>query len=117
MGLDYFGPIIVKNGQSDQKVWICILTCLVTRAIDLELVGNLSTAEFLLCFKRFVAQRGTPSDVISDNAMCFRTANSRGGEISLIYTCPRTTGCKKALVRTKALLARTHINTTQYLAT
>jgi len=76
VGLDYFGPIIVKNGQSDQKVWICILTCLVTRAIDLELVGDLSTAEFLLCFKRFVAQRGTPSDVISDNAMCFRTANS-----------------------------------------
>ena len=35
----------------------------------------------------------------------------RGGEISKIYTCPRTTGCKKALVRTKALLARTQINT------
>ena len=30
---------------------------------------------------------------------------------SKFYTCPRTTGCKKALVRTKALLARTHINT------
>ena len=76
VGLDYLGPIIVKNGQSDQKVWICLFTCLVTRAIHLELVGDLSTAEFLLCFKRFVAQRGTPSDVISDNAMCFRTANS-----------------------------------------
>jgi len=36
---------------------------------------------------------------------------SRGGEISKIYTCPRTTGRKKALVRTKALLARTQINT------
>jgi len=35
----------------------------------------------------------------------------RGGEISKIYTCPRTTGCKKALVHTKALLARTQINT------
>ena len=35
----------------------------------------------------------------------------RGGEISKLYTCPRTTGCKKALVRTKALLARTQINT------
>jgi len=35
----------------------------------------------------------------------------RGGEISKIYTCPRTTGYKKALVRTKALLARTQINT------
>jgi len=35
----------------------------------------------------------------------------RGGEISKMYTCPRTTGCKKALVRTNALLARTQINT------
>jgi len=35
----------------------------------------------------------------------------RGGEISKMYTCPRTTGCKKALVRTKAQLARTQINT------
>jgi len=37
--------------------------------------------------------------------------SSRGGEFSKIYTCPRTTGCKKALVRTQALLARTQINT------
>ena len=36
---------------------------------------------------------------------------NRGGEISKMYTCPRTTGCKKALVRTKALLAHTQINT------
>jgi len=41
---------------------------------------------------------------------------SRGGEISKMYTCPRTTGCKKALVRTKALLARTQINTKATIA-
>ena len=35
----------------------------------------------------------------------------RGGEISKMFTCPRTTGCKKAIVRTKALLARTQTNT------
>jgi len=34
-----------------------------------------------------------------------------GGEISKMYTCPRTNGCKKALVRTKAPIARTQINT------
>jgi len=31
----------------------------------------------------------------------------RGGEISKMYNCPRTTVCKKALVRHKILLART----------
>ena len=36
---------------------------------------------------------------------------TRGGEISKLNTGPRTTDCKKALVRTKALLARTQIKT------
>jgi len=36
---------------------------------------------------------------------------NKGGDISKMYTCPRTTGCKKALVRTEALLVRTQINT------
>jgi len=39
----------------------------------------------------------------------FTGMTNRGGEISKLYTCPRTTGCKKALVRTKTLLARTQI--------
>ena len=45
-------------------------------------------------------------DFTTKNLFCIR-----GLEISKMYTCPRTTGCKKALVRTKALLARTQINT------
>ena len=35
----------------------------------------------------------------------------RGGEITKLYTCPGTTSCKKALIRTKALVACTQINT------
>jgi len=35
----------------------------------------------------------------------------RGGEISKMYTCPRTSGFKKTLVRTNALLVRTFTNT------
>ena len=30
-------------------------------------------------------------------------ATIMGGQISKLYTCPQTTGCKKALVLTKAL--------------
>jgi len=36
---------------------------------------------------------------------------SRGGEISKMYTCPRTNGFRKTLVRTNALLVRTFTNT------
>jgi len=34
----------------------------------------------------------------------------RGGEISKMYTCPRTSGFKKPLVRTNAQLVRTFTN-------
>lgn len=36
----------------------------------------MSTAEFLLCFRRFIAQRGTPVEIISDNAMQFKSAST-----------------------------------------
>ena len=46
-GLDYLGPLYVRISDSSKKVWICLFTCLVTRAIHLELVSDMSTEEFL----------------------------------------------------------------------
>jgi len=46
--------------------------------------------------------------IVSMNTNLIR---NRGGEISKMYSCPRTTGCQKALGHTKALLACTQINT------
>ena len=34
----------------------------------LELVANMSAENFLLCMRRFIAKRGKPSLIISDNA-------------------------------------------------
>ena len=68
-GLDYFGPLYVKQypHASDQKttpeirkVWVCLFTCLVVRAIHLEIVDDMSADQFLLCLRRFIARRGTP---------------------------------------------------------
>ncbi|XP_053395705.1 uncharacterized protein LOC128555912 [Mercenaria mercenaria] len=75
-GLDYFGPIYLKTSGEEKKVWICLYTCLVTRAIHLELVSDMSTEEFLLCLKRFIAQKGTPVEITSDNAKQFKAASS-----------------------------------------
>lgn len=36
----------------------------------------MSSEEFLLCFRRFIAQRGTPCEIISDNAMQFRASST-----------------------------------------
>ena len=74
-GLDYLGPLYIKSRDDSKKVWICLFTCLVTRAIHLELLQDMSTEEFLLGFRRFTAQRGCPSEIISDNSLTFKTAN------------------------------------------
>ena len=37
-GIDYFGPLYVTETTGSQKVWVCLFTCLVTRAIHLELM-------------------------------------------------------------------------------
>ena len=61
-GLDYFGPLYIKSGNhaDRKKVWVCLFTCIVVRAIHLEIVANLSAEEFLLALCRFIARRGKP---------------------------------------------------------
>ena len=75
IGLDYLGPLYVKTAGDTNKVWICLFTCLITRAVHLEMVQNLSTEEFLMALRRFVAIRGSPEEIISDNAQQFKLAN------------------------------------------
>lgn len=75
-GLDYLGPLFVKEKGEPQKVWICLFTCLVTRAIHLELVCDMTAQQFLLSLQRFIARRGKPSLIILDNAPQFKLAKS-----------------------------------------
>ena len=57
-----------------EKAYVCLLTCASTRALHLELVRNLSVATFLQAFRRFVARRGLPFRIVSDNAKTFKGA-------------------------------------------
>ena len=45
-GVDFAGPLHVKEGNNDgtSKVWICLYTCCVVRAVHLDIVPNLTTA-------------------------------------------------------------------------
>ncbi|VDP45669.1 unnamed protein product [Heligmosomoides polygyrus] len=60
------------------------MTCMSTRAVHLELVLDLTTQEFLLAFRRFIARRGAPSIIYSDNSTTFRSAET--AVASLIYS-------------------------------
>ncbi|XP_065191904.1 uncharacterized protein LOC135822994 [Sycon ciliatum] len=76
IGLDYFGPVLVRTQSETAKAWVCLITCMVTRAVHLEPVHDMTAAEFLLALRRFVARRGTPELVVSDNAPQFKLAKS-----------------------------------------
>ena len=58
------------------KRWVCLFTCVAVRAIHLELVNDLSAQEFLRALRRFIARRGKPIELISDNAPQFKLGKS-----------------------------------------
>ena len=45
-----------------------------TRALNLELVEDLTAQSFLRCLRRFTARRGTLGLIVSDNAITFKAA-------------------------------------------
>eukprot|EP00731_Ephydatia_muelleri_P025283 Em0017g366a len=72
IGVDHAGPLYLKNGG---KVWICLFTCCLVRAVHLELAPDLTAGSFIRCLRRFSAGRGVPQKVVSDNSKTFRSAN------------------------------------------
>ena len=70
-GLDYAGPFPTKAGRVRNPVHgeahICVFVCLVTKVVHLEVVSDQTTAAFQATLDRFIARRGCPSHLFSDN--------------------------------------------------
>ena len=64
--------MLINGENSQQKNWVCLFTCANIRAVHLELVNNMNTNSFLMCLRRFIARRGNPLMIISDNATQFK---------------------------------------------
>ncbi|XP_064461641.1 uncharacterized protein LOC135371581 [Ornithodoros turicata] len=75
IGIDLAGPVFFKGAVRDEKSYILLITCATTRAIHLELVSKMSTECFLLAFSRFIARRGIPKVIYTDNALTFKKAS------------------------------------------
>ena len=73
-GVDFFGPFYVKRGRATEKVYGCIFVCFNTRAIHVEDASSLTTDAFIQAFRRFIAVRGCPREVWSDNGTNFTGA-------------------------------------------
>ena len=70
-GIDYMGPVMIKQGRNILKRYIAVFTCLASRAVHLEVSNSLDTSSFLMAFHRFAARRGRPSVIFSDNGTNF----------------------------------------------
>ena len=87
VGVDMAGPFMVKmgRGKPQQKRWICLFTCLSTRAIHLELCFSMDQDSFLNALARFIGRRGTPESIVSDNGTNFKGADNEMKRLYEIY--------------------------------
>ena len=71
--VDYADPIktVQGRGKKRQKRWLCVFTCMTTRAVHLEVAFGLDTDSFLNALSRSTSRRGTPSAITSDNGTNF----------------------------------------------
>ena len=61
VGIDFAGPFI----------YMAIFVCFASKAVHIEAVSDLTTAACVAAFRRFVARRGCPSVIYSDNGTNF----------------------------------------------
>ncbi|XP_037942560.1 uncharacterized protein LOC119675433 [Teleopsis dalmanni] len=74
-GIDFAGPLYITstdNKNDFKKAYIMLFTCAATRGIHLELVADLTVESCINALRKFIARRGTPSIIISDNAKTFK---------------------------------------------
>lgn len=90
VAVDLFGPMSVFHNcgmpncvhPREKKVHCALFTCFHSRAVHLELVADTGTEAFLNALRAFVARRGCPSTMYSDNAKGFKAASR---EIQKLY--------------------------------
>lgn len=76
-GIDFAGPLYVKSEAENTqiKVYVMLCTCAAIRAVHLELVKDLTVKSCIDALRRFIARRGCPETIMSDNAQTFKRAN------------------------------------------
>lgn len=83
-GVDFAGPIKSHykiRGKIPTKSYLAIFVCFSTKAIHIEVVGDLSTESFINSLKRFIGRRGLCHSIFCDNATNFVGASNQLKEL------------------------------------
>ena len=76
-----------RRQASTYKGYVALLVCFNTRAIHMEFVSDLSSGACMAALERFVAIRGLPESITSDQATNFKgVANQLRQFIRLVST-------------------------------
>ncbi|XP_026034867.1 uncharacterized protein LOC113028619 [Astatotilapia calliptera] len=84
--MDCFGPMLIKVGRRTEKRWGILFKCLTTRAVHLDLLVNMDVDSFLMSLRRFIARRGKPFELRSDQGTNFRGASKELQEAFIALT-------------------------------
>ena len=98
-GVDYFGPLYVPVRRSTEKRYGFLFICLITRAVHLRIVPSLDISSCVMGIERFIARRGTPSTIRSDNG-----TNIVGAEKELLAALRAGMAWLGPFMHTKVLL-------------
>ena len=76
--VDFGGPFVTVQGRGQRRAkrYLCLFTCLTTRAVHLEIAFGLVTDSFLNSFYRMASRRGLPEELYSDNGTNFKGADN-----------------------------------------
>ena len=89
VGYDYIGPFAVIQWSKEEKAYICLFNCkeekayicrfncLVTRVVHLEVTEDLKPITCKTAIRRFIARRGHPRLLLSDNGSNFLGARKQ----------------------------------------
>ena len=64
----------MRHCEQEVKVYLCLFTCVTTRAIHLKIAQDLTAETFLLAFRKSAGWRSLPKIMISDNGSTYMSA-------------------------------------------
>ena len=81
-GVDYLGPVFGKDichSSNDEmhKAYTVLFTCSTSRAVMLDLVEDNTSKNFINSIKKFIARRGCPKNIVSDNENLFTSQENK----------------------------------------